>query len=65
MSEQEGAWHSVKCVGGGLAVHKCNKEKAMEYGATGGFSSQGSIECRVCGRSFRRQNDLKRHKCCD
>ncbi len=38
MSEQEGAWHSVKCVGGGLAVHKCNKEKAMEYGATGGAS---------------------------
>ncbi len=70
MSEQEGVAQGKVCCmwflsRGGLAVHKCNKEKAMEYGATGGFSSQGSIECRVCGRSFRRQNDLKRHKCCD
>ncbi len=51
---------------GGLAVHRCDREKTAECGAAGSAGvSQGGVECRMCGRTFNRRNDLKRHKCRD
>ena len=48
----------------GLAVHRCRRDQVEEESdQTGGMRSDKQIVCRVCGRAFRRQGDLKRHKC--
>ena len=45
---------------GGLAVHRCSTEEESQVHAE--CIAQG-VECRACGRNFRRPVDLKRHKC--
>ena len=54
------------CSSGGLAVHSCRREEVVEddaAGVAGAWVSLGQVECRECGRTFSRQEDLKRHKC--
>ena len=69
MREQAGAVQCGSCERwfrsrDGLAVHLCRRDQLEEESAqTGGMRSDEQIVCRVCGRAFRRQGDLKRHKC--
>ena len=69
MREQAGAVQCGSCERwfrsrGGLAVRQCRRDQVEEDSAqTGGTRSDEQIVCRVCGRAFRRQGDLKRHKC--
>lgn len=54
---------------GGLAVHACRREAEQreEQGShntgTATVAGGGGVVCNVCGRTFRRPGDLKRHKC--
>ena len=45
-------------------MHRYRRDQVEEESAqTGGTRSEEQIVSRVCGRAFRRQGDLKRHKC--
>ena len=52
---------------GGLKVHSCRRQEEAEYvlersrGTT--TTSQEQVVCRECWKIFRREGDLKRHKC--
>ena len=45
-------------------MHRCRRPEELEPTAQGGATTaQGEVVCSECGRTFRRQGGLKRHKC--